>query len=365
MMVRLLPSAAGSSRFFGWLRQRPYAVATTTILLLVPPGFPLFELFQHRFPLQYFLLGVAFAAWNGGLGPGLLATGLGVLAGQLLFLPGRGQGLPTDAFDAARILIYLAIGLTISVFSEISRRRGERLQEALTAKQQFVANMSHELRTPLNSVLGNAELLQRYDAEPEERQEIIEAIVRNSQSLRRLTEDVLDLAKVDAGRLQIVVSGVSPRDLLAEVVQLFKAQAAEKGLALKLDVNPSVPAEVQTDPERLRQILINLVGNAVKFTDRGQVAVMTAPAETGRYLEIRIADTGIGIAADVQARLFQPFYQADMSTTRRFGGTGLGLALSRHLARALGGDIKIEHSALGAGSVFVVSVPVRDREGRS
>lgn len=336
-----------------------YLVAILAVLVLIPPGFPLFELFHQRFPLQYFLLAVAFAAWNGGLGPGLLATALGVVVGQFVFLPGRGQGLPTDAFDVARVLITSAVGAMISMLSEITNRRGERLKAALAVKDQFLANMSHEIRTPLGVVVGFAEILRSHEMAKAEQQMIVDTILRNGAALTKIVDDLLALTKVEAGQLVAVSDKVALRPLLEALHGRFMLEAARKGLDLRLVMGVGVPEAVTTDPVCLEKAVTILLSNALKFTEQGAVTLAADKVVSdGRaQVEIRVRDTGIGIDPAHQARLFEAFSQGDASTTRRYGGTGLGLALARHYARAAGGDLLLERSHVGQGSTFLLRLP--------
>lgn len=226
-------------------------------------------------------------------------------------------------------------------------------KEASLAKSRFLAMVSHEIRTPLNAILGFAELLAEA-GEVFEREEYSGHMRRCSEALVRLIDDILDLSKVEAGTLQIEKAPVNIRSLLHEVLVPHKHVANGKGIALKMTCDEDLPETILTDGVRLRQILGNIIGNAVKFTERGQVSL--AVACEGARLRITVRDSGVGIAPESRERLFQPFAQADATIARRFGGTGLGLALSRRLAQALGGDVVIAESVPGCGSVFEIQV---------
>jgi PAS domain S-box-containing protein len=231
------------------------------------------------------------------------------------------------------------------------------------AKSQILANMSHEIRTPLGIVLGLAELLLEQNQPPAERRESIETILRNGRQLSKLVDDILDISKIEAGKLELDNTDFSLPDLVNDVVATMTFQAAQKGLELKLEMDDSVPASVRSDPLRIRQIFTNVIGNALKFTDKGQVSVRveseSPKGTTGAVcIKITVEDTGVGIAETLQSRLFQDFMQADATMTRRFGGTGLGLALSRRLAHHLGGDLRLEQSRLGEGSRFSIRIKV-------
>lgn len=233
-------------------------------------------------------------------------------------------------------------------------------EQAARAKGDFLAHMSHELRTPMHAVIGMSELL--LESELDERQREYASIVRDSAgSLLVILNDLLDLSKIDAGRITLEEV---PVDLAREsslVVRLLASQAESKGLRLVLKLNPDTPPPVLCDPTRVRQILVNLVGNAVKFTERGEVTVTLDVAEAeveGRlWVSICVADTGIGIPAQQRREIFEPFAQIDQGTPRRFGGTGLGLSITQRLVALLRGTIEVE-SEEGAGTRFTVRLPV-------
>ncbi len=229
---------------------------------------------------------------------------------------------------------------------------------AARARMQFLANMSHEIRTPLTAILGFAELLRDPAGSEDERQQHVQVLERNSHHLLQLVNDVLDLSKLEARQLLVDAAPTDVPALLQEVLSLMRPAAAEKGLPLELRFVTPCPRTLLTDGMRVRQILLNLLGNAIKFTAVGSVGlhVETVDAATGPCLAFHVVDTGIGIATERQASLFEPFVQADASTSRRFGGTGLGLSISRQLARCLGGDVVL-HSAPGEGSTFSLLVP--------
>jgi PAS domain S-box-containing protein len=229
-------------------------------------------------------------------------------------------------------------------------------EQANQSKSRFLANMSHEIRTPMAAILGYAELLEEQNLDPGERSEYLATIRRNGQALLELINDVLDLSRIEAGRLIIGHSACNPRAMVDDIVALFHPMAADKQLRLTADPDESLPAQIETDPARLRQILVNLVANAVKFTERGEVRI--AAGLGGRHADnaqlwFRVIDTGIGIAADQLELIFQPFTQIDDSSTRRHGGSGLGLSISRRLAELLGGSLQVE-SEVGAGSTFTL-----------
>ncbi|MCG3125771.1 MAG: Sensor histidine kinase RcsC [Phycisphaerae bacterium] len=231
------------------------------------------------------------------------------------------------------------------------------------AKSEFLANMSHEIRTPLTAILGFADLL-RSDAQaartPEEHAQIVETIREAGRHLLRIINDILDLSKIDAGRMTVESIDTPILTVLREVESLLHTRAVEKGIALAVRLDSPVPNRIISDPTRVRQILMNLAGNAVKFTETGSVtiAARAEPRAGGERLVIDVTDTGPGLTSEQAQRLFAAFSQADATVTRRHGGTGLGLTISRRLAELMGGSVTLVHSASGRGSCFRVDLPL-------
>jgi PAS domain S-box-containing protein len=237
------------------------------------------------------------------------------------------------------------------------RQAHEAALESARLKSEFLANMSHEIRTPMNAILGYTEMLACPETTEPERADSLATIRWNGEHLLRIINDVLDLSKIEAGKLAVERVQSAPVELVSEVLSLLQVPASEKGILLDVEYRTPVPARIWTDPTRFCQILTNLIGNAVKFTQRGgvRVRVKTEMAEPASRLCIEVTDTGIGMEAETVERLFTAFTQADASTTRQFGGTGLGLAISKRLAQMLGGDIQVR-SVTGQGSTFVLDM---------
>lgn len=282
-------------------------------------------------------------------------------SGDLVWLQILGQVFFDGVGSARKAVRVIGAVLDVtqqSVLAEELKAARDTAEIANATKSAFLANMSHEIRTPLSSILGFSSLLLEHSGDENERRLYLDTVIRNGRVLMHLIDDILDLSKVEAGRLELEKVPVQLAELTEEVMNIFRHKAKEKNLKLHLRQQADVPSVIMSDPTRLRQILINLIGNAVKFTLEGSVEleVSLAPAKPGRAgpeIYLAVTDTGIGMTEEQKTRLFQPFTQADNSTTRKFGGTGLGLHLAKRLAAAMQGDLKLIDSRHGKGSCFL------------
>ena len=250
----------------------------------------------------------------------------------------------------------LAVGIRRKNAEDVLLLAKAAAEDASRAKSEFLANMSHEIRTPMTAILGFTDLLldeRNFQEEPEKRISTIQTIQRNGFHLLSIIDDVLDLSKIEAGKIEIEAIPYSTSQIIEEVLSLMRVRSSAKGIALCCEFETAIPSNVLTDPIRVRQILLNLLSNAIKFTELGGVRIVVRYASGDRpRLEFDVVDTGLGMTPEQQNRLFKPFTQADNSTTRQFGGTGLGLTISKRLAHLMGGDVFIVESCAGKGTRF-------------
>jgi signal transduction histidine kinase/ActR/RegA family two-component response regulator len=234
----------------------------------------------------------------------------------------------------------------------------EQARAGEQAKGEFLAAMSHELRTPMNGILGFAELLDQSEDLPQGCRQYSQTIMQSGEALLRILDDILDFSQLEAGRLRIEASRFDPRKVVDDVRHLLSRQAEEKDVHLEASVDPETPHELIGDAGRIRQILVNLVGNAIKFTDHGSVSIYLSQVANTENFAFRVKDTGSGISEEKLESIFQPFTQADSRISRRYGGTGLGLTITRRLAELLGGSISVA-SQEGEGSEFLAVIPLK------
>lgn len=280
--------------------------------------------------------------------------------GTIIWISLDGTMIPAENFTTPKFMAVVH-DITLRKMAEATSQKAQQdAMAANQAKSAFLASMSHEIRTPLGVIQGFSEILKESDLPNDIRSEFTETLYRNAIELGKLIDDVLDLSKIEAGRLEIVRETMSLEALFDDIRETFVFQAHAKGLGLHLEIKPDVPRQIFSDQKRLRQILVNIVNNAIKYTEKGCIKIAadlkTAPADGKGFLTISVADSGSGIAAEDIPKLFQPFTQIKKKSGQNTRGTGLGLLLSRTLAKLLGGDVQLHETSISQGSTFVITI---------
>jgi len=276
-----------------------------------------------------------------------------------------------DAFDerARRLIAAFAeraeLALSNALLLERLNQARRAAEEANRVKSEFLANTSHELRTPLTGILGSLSLILNDDLNTlDEAKQFAQIAYDSARHLLNIVNDLLDIARIEAGKMNIRLETINLAEVLNEIYMLMWASASKKGLALNMPP-PATPILLRADAEKLKQIIINLLGNALKFTDEGAITVTARLDRDTGLAVIEVADTGIGIPPEKQSQLFRPFVQVDGTTTRKHGGTGLGLSISRRLAELMGGSLTLYSAGQGKGSTFTLRLPLAEPDAVS
>ena len=329
-------------------------------LLIIPvPGLVIWRPTRLHWPMAFLLFG---AYWVINLSnhpdyfaANLRSSGVAVLTlvavCEILYVTGRAR----QRAEAALVATNEQLAQAVVHANELAAIA----QEADQIKSDFLASTSHELRTPLTGIIASLDLvLSGQCADPDEERHFVKIAHTSSQKLLDVVNAVLDIARIEAGKIEVDLMPVDVVAIAAEVRDLFRVPAADRGIGLRLVPPDDRKAVALADADKVRQILLNLVGNALKFTERGEVTIDVECQPAAGQMRIRVCDTGIGIAPEKQSRLFEPFTQADRDVARRFGGTGLGLSISRRLAERMGGSVALFSAGEGQGSTFTLTLPL-------
>jgi signal transduction histidine kinase len=307
-------------------------------------------------PFLLFFAAVMISSWYGGLGPGLLAVFLAVLADvYFFFLPS--QSFEVTGSDLLMIGLFALEAVIISILSEVRLSTLQQAGEINRLKSQFLSIVSHDLRTPLNAIIGYSSLLRepRVGENVAKRGEMLERIHYNARIQLDLINNLLDFNRIETGKIAVQAERVDFSKLVREILDALEPLGKEKGLAVDFTNDPTTPV-IRTDPGKARQILTNLIGNAIKFTERGSVRARLLHHPSQKMVSVAISDTGIGISEEDLPHLFEPFYQAPASKEARGSGTGLGLSIVKRFVDLLGGTVEVV-SKPGVGSTFTVRFP--------
>jgi signal transduction histidine kinase/CheY-like chemotaxis protein len=355
-------------RSFCWRYRFPIAILSVLIACFFKYLSP--HAVAEESPFLFLFTAVVFSAWAGGFPAGFLATIFAAILAGCFFLSPSGKLMSTDSDQLLRLATFMFEGSLVSVLFESmhklktqSRELMEVAQDARTAaeeanqaKKDFIANMSHEIRTPLTAILGFTDLVLNSEVEPADKETYAMKMRANASVLSHLIDDILDISSIERGGLKIDKRKVDITGLFQTLDRDLRALAEAKGLTLEIRSKGPIPGDILTDEKKFSQIMTHVVGNAIKFANNGSITVTLTSRKRSSKLAILVKDQGIGIAPEQVRKLFQPFTQADSSTTRKFGGSGLGLSLARRLARSLGGDIKLLGSQVGQGSTFLITI---------
>jgi signal transduction histidine kinase/ActR/RegA family two-component response regulator len=313
-------------------------------------------------PLEWLLFypAVFYSSLIGSRLAGVVAVAESALLGLFFFSPERFSFRVTELNSIIGIFVFCLTGLFFVFLHQRLTGDADKADLANRAKSEFLAAMSHEIRTPLGVIMGYSEMLQRGDQSPSNQKLYSGIIYRSVQSLLAIINDILDLSKVEAGKMPIQSADVQTLSLLRDVFTEFNIMAGTKGLSLKVNIVGSVPDKFRSDASRIHQIIVNLVSNAIKFTDKGSVEISVEYEKENNSIKFVVTDTGCGIGAQNQDDIFEPFLQVESGLKRKYGGTGLGLSLARKLAQNLGGDVVLKRSEVGVGSIFEATVSAGD-----